>query len=186
MSWRLTNSQRDLVECNINIAYDVAHHTYHPHIALEDAIQLAMLGLCIAAHHYDPSKGKFSTLAYLSASQQIHMEERKYNSLIAYAIWTARSLDSTARDENVEVPMLIPDSKSDTQAQAIASCQLKQIFEFRERLSERDKLVFDLFVLEGQYQAVVAEAVGCSQSHVSRIATRLLNQLRAIVDPIAS
>lgn len=186
MSWKMTESQQDLVERNINIAYDVAHHTYHPHMGFEDAVQTAMLGLCKAAHHYDPSKGLFSTLAYLSARHQIYMEERKYNSSTAYAIWTARSLDSTIRDEDMEVSLLVPDPKSNTQAQAIASCQLKQVFAFRERLSERDKLVFDLCVLEGQPQAVVAETVGCSQSYVSRIAVRLLNRLRAIVDPIAS
>lgn len=81
---------------------------------------------------------------------------------------------------------LVPDPKSNTQSQAIASCQLKQVFAFRERLSERDKLVFDLCVLEDQPQAVVAEVVGCSQGYVSRIAARLLNRLRAIVAPMAS
>ena len=185
MSWKLTESQQDLVERSINIAYDVAHHTYHPHMGFEDAVQTAMLGLCRAAHHYDPSKGKFSTLAYLSARHQIIMEERKYNSPTAYAVWTARSIDSTTY-EGMEVSLLVPDPKSNTQAQAIASCQLKEVFTFREGLSERDKLVFDLCVLENQPQAIVAEVVGCSQSYVSRIAARLLNQLRAIVDPIAS
>lgn len=185
MSWKLTESQKDLVERNINIAYDVVHRTYHPHLDFDDAVQTAMLGICRAAHHYDPSKGKFTTLAYLSAIHQIQTEERKYNSPTAYAIWTARSIDSTIH-EGMEVSDLIPDPKSDTQAQAIASCQLKEVFAFREELSERDKLVFDLCVLEDQHQAIVAEVIGCSQSRVSRIVARLLNQLRAIVDPIAS
>lgn len=178
----LTDEQRKLVEDSIPLAYLLAKRIYHPHIEYDDAVQLALLGFCKAARLYDPERGKFTTLAFLAAKHTIQMEERKYRSEVAKQIYAGRSLDSNVfaygeGDDFSPFHELIPDPRQDTYKQAEAKIAISKVTSFRDLLNNRDRAVFDYYVLSGITQRETAANIGLSQPYISRIAKRLMVNL---------
>ena len=178
----LTDEQKKLVENNIPLAYFLAKRINHPHIEYEDAVQLALLGFCKAAHLYDPEKSKFTTLASLAARHTIQMEERKYRHEVVKRIYAGRSLDSNVfaygeGDDFSPFHDLIPDPRQDTYKQAEANIAIKEVASFRDSLNNRDRAIFDYHVLSGMTQQETAAKTGLSQSYISRIAKRLMVKL---------
>src|SRR5689334_14972173 len=70
----LTEPQRELCRLNLGLAYYIARIRYRPRIALDecDLLELAFIGLCKGAQHYDPSRGKFSTIACRAMHSEIN------------------------------------------------------------------------------------------------------------------
>lgn len=183
-SYTLTDEQRKLVEDNIPLAHFIAHRVIHPHIEYEDAVQLALLGLCKAARLYDPEKSKFTTLATLAAQHTIQMEERKYRHEIAKRVYAGRSLDSDIFEQDFGCCPLhetIPDPRQDTYKQAEAKIAIKKVTSFRASLNKRDRGVFDCYILSGMTQQEASAKVGISQSYLSRVARRLMARLEGII-----
>jgi RNA polymerase sigma factor (sigma-70 family) len=80
---RLTDSQREVVEKNINFAYYMARKwkglTSFLGMSEEDAYQEAMFALCQAARTFDPKKTKFSFWAGQYIDNQFRMMNRRAN-----------------------------------------------------------------------------------------------------------
>lgn len=183
----LTDEQKKLVEDNIPLAYFLAKRISHPHIEYEDAVQLALLGFCKAARLYDPEKSKFATFASLAAQHIIQMEERKYRHEVAKQIYEGKSLDSNVLEYGCKgdfFPLheIIPDLKQDTYRQVAARIAIKEVTSFRDSLSNRDRTIFDCYVLSGMTQREIAEKLGLSQSYISRLTRGLMTKLNDIID----
>lgn len=184
LQYKLTDEQRQLVESCIPLAHLIVKRTYHPHIEYEDAVQIALLGICRAAYCYKPGETKFTTLAGLFAQRLIWMEERKYKGEVAKAVYQGRSLDSNIFSfDGSEFPFheLVYDTRQDTYAQAEALITLSRVREFKESLNKRDKKIFECVVLSHMRQAEVAKEMGLSQSYVSRVARSLTKKLSNII-----
>ena len=185
-TYTLTDEQKKLVEDNIPLAHFLANKIYHPHVEYEDAVQLALLGFCKAAHLYDREKSKFTTFASLAAQHTIQMEERKYRHEAAKRIYEGRSLDSNAfgyveGDSSPPFHELIPDPRQDTYRQVEAKIAIKKVLSFRASLNNRDRAIFNYHVLSGFTQQETAAKMGLSQSYISRIARRLIIELNDII-----
>jgi len=64
----LTAEQQQLVADNHNLIYDCLHRNGWD---IDEFYDLAAIGLCKAAMAYDPSKGKFTALAYRAMSNEV-------------------------------------------------------------------------------------------------------------------
>lgn len=184
LKYRLTDEQKKLVESCIPLAHLIAKRTYHPHIEYEDAVQIALIGVCRAAYYYTPGKSRFTTMAGLAAQHSIWMEERKYKNEVAKAVHQGRSLDSNifGSDGNESTfHELVCDTRQDTYAQAEALITLSRVQEFKESLNKRDKKIFECVVLSHMRQTEVAKEMGLSQSYVSRVAKSLTKRVSNII-----
>lgn len=181
----LTDEQKKLVENNIPLAYFLAKRINHPHIEYEDAVQLALLGFCKAAHLYDPEKSKFTTLASLAAQHTIQMEERKYMHEVAKRIYASKSLDSNIYFEHdggtSPFHELVYDPRQNTYKQAEALITLDEVNKFKASLNTRDRVIFEDHILADMNQRDVAKKLGLSQSYVSRVAKRLMTKVESII-----
>ena len=183
-TYTLTDEQKKLVEDNIPLAYSVAKRVCHPHIEYDDAVQLALLGFCKAAHLYKPEKGKFTAIACLAAKHTIQIEERKYRNEIAKAVYCSRSIDSDIFEQDsgcCNLHELIPDPRQDTYKQAEERIVLEKVGTFMRSLNSRDKDVFKYRVLFDMTQQEIANRTGLSQSYVSRIIRRLMSRVNSVL-----
>lgn len=104
----LTDEERDLVTNNHNLIYSYLNK----YKLSDDYYDLCALGLCRAAHFYEPERGKFSTFAFLCMSNVISMEWRK----VQRQVQTTVSFNNTiCNEEPVPIPMecTIPDPQDD-------------------------------------------------------------------------
>lgn len=104
----LTDEERDLVTNNHNLIYSYLNK----YNLSDDYYDLCALGLCRAAHFYEPERGKFSSFAFLCMSNAISMEWRK----VQRQVQTTVSLNSTiCNEEPVPIPIecIIPDPRDD-------------------------------------------------------------------------
>lgn len=110
----LTDEERDLVTDNHNLIYSYLNQ----HCLSDDYYDLCAIGLCRAAHFYEPKKGKFSTFAFLCMSNVINMEWRK----VQRQVYTTVSLNSTICNEGqapIPIECTIPDPQDDYAASDI-------------------------------------------------------------------
>ena len=92
----LNESQKKLVENNVNIAYFMARKYYktnyslvlNKNLELDDLSQIALEELCIRAKTYSPEKSKPSTYFYSYLYQQIDKFVRNYNQVKIPSWWT--------------------------------------------------------------------------------------------------
>ena len=104
----LTDEERDLVTNNHNLIYSYLNK----YKLSDDYYDLCALGLCRAAHFYEPERGKFSSFAFLCMSNVISMEWRK----VQRQVQTTVSLNSTICNEEpapIPIECTIPDPQDD-------------------------------------------------------------------------
>lgn len=109
----LTDTQRDLVTSHIDLAHNLTNtltNTYKTSLEPEELQGIAYLALCIAASHYDPTRGTaFSTLAYTSVRRAIYTANRRgFSKLHKQA-----DIDTSILEEIVEAPGLTMEEEID-------------------------------------------------------------------------
>lgn len=110
----LTDEERDLVTNNHNLIYSYLNK----YNLSDDYYDLCAIGLCRAAHFYEPERGKFSSFAFLCMSNAIMQEWRK----VQRQVQTTISLNSTiCNEESVPIPIecITPDPQDDYAASDI-------------------------------------------------------------------
>lgn len=94
----LTDEERDLVTTNHNLIYSYLNK----YKLSDDYYDLCAIGLCRAAHFYEPERGKFSSFAFLCMSNAIMQEWRK----VQRQVQTTVSLNSTiCNEEPAPIPI---------------------------------------------------------------------------------
>ena len=93
-NFKLTKEQQQLVEDNHNLIYSYLHKRHLPIDSTFDFYGDAALGLCTAAHIYNPSLGfKFSVLAYKAMETEINNSLKRINKYINSILNTELILD---------------------------------------------------------------------------------------------
>lgn len=136
---RLTDKQRKLVEKNHNLIFHVANRFGFD---LDKYYDVLAIGLCKASVKYDPTKGKFSTIAVHIMKQEVYLEYRKEG----------------RRPLEVHVLEYIPEASEEFDYKWIEE----------SNLSDTEKKIIYLKCL-GHTQSEIAEEIGISQVHVSRM-----------------
>ncbi len=109
-------------------------------------------------------------------------EEEILESMEAATLYRLSSLDVTRDDDDgVEVAIASRLGQADPEMGAVES--RVEVLELLEQLPEREQRILYLRFFEGLTQAEIADRIGLSQMHVSRLLARSLDLLAAEADP---
>jgi RNA polymerase sigma-B factor len=107
-------------------------------------------------------------------------EEEVLEALDAGAAYTASSLDRPIGEEgDVTVVDQIGEVDPEFETAAVRGAMSEEL----RALPERERTILYLRFFDGKTQSEIAEEIGVSQVHVSRILSRTLDQLREAIDP---
>lgn len=157
-------AKEQMILSNQGIVFSVMKNLRIP-LTDEDMFQTGTIGLLKAINTFDTSKGyQFSTYAFSIVRNELLMAFRKSKR----SVMAAFSLDDDAdigNGESIPYAEMIADDK-DYEEVVVNSMLAQQIF---ESLGTREKHIFTMFFVENRTQCEISEALGISQSYVSRI-----------------
>ena len=157
-------AKEQMILCNYGIVFSVMKNLGIP-LTDEDMFQTGTIGLLKAIYTFDVSKGYwFSTYAFPIVRNELLLVFRKSKRSVKAAFSLDDNAD-TGNGESVPYAEMIPGGKD--YAENVVNLMLtQQIF---ERLGSREKHIFTMFFVESRTQSEISEALGISQSYVSRI-----------------
>lgn len=163
----LTDEERDLVTNNHNLIYSYLHK----YKLSDDYYDLCALGLCRAAHFYEPERGKFSSFAFLCMSNAIGIEWRKVQRQVQPTV----SLNSTMYNEGqtpVPIECMIPDPQDDYAA--------SDIYTHIHYICKNDSVFLKVAQLhiEGYSANAISRMIGIPACNVRRKIKKLQQELR--------
>ncbi len=171
-----------LVERNLRLVVYIAKKFENTGIGMDDLISIGTIGLMKAANTFKPDKNiKLATYASRCIENEILMFIRKSSNLRAEL-----SIDeplSTDYDGNELVLSDILGTDEDSAMQGIEADEEKKIiYDAVNTLAPREKEIIEMrFGLHGgkeMTQKEVADALGISQSYISRLEKRILAHLK--------
>jgi RNA polymerase sigma-B factor len=143
------------------------------------SLQNLWLEVSRAVDELTHSQGRSPTISEIAEQLDVSDEE-VLEALDAGAAYTAGSLDRTiGEDSEATVIDQIGDVDPGFETAAIRGTMSAEL----RALSERERTVLYLRFFDGKTQAEIADEIGVSQVHVSRILSRTLDQLREAIDP---
>lgn len=177
----LTESERALVEQNLNLVWEVYHHekTKLPHnsqYSAEDLFQIGCLGLIKAVKTYDNTRAELSTWATRVILHQFKAlcvyHKRRHSNYILFD-----DNDEKTRQDYLEFKTQ-PLSEGDTFADTLHLKQaLKQI-----KFNDREKMVLQL-MWDGLTSSAIAERLGLPIYTVSRIKRSIKDKIVSSLHP---
>lgn len=157
-------AKEQIILSNYSIVFSVMQKLSIP-ASDEDMFQTGIIGLLKAINTFDVSKGyQFSTYAFPIVRNEILLSFRKNKKSVKAAFSLDDNVD-IGNGESVSYAEMIADRK-DYEENTVNSMLAQQIF---EKLSPREQRIFIMFFVEGKTQHEISEALGISQSYISRI-----------------
>jgi len=155
----MQNNVEKLVNDNEKLAYKVAHR-FIPKtmVDFEDIKQMALIGLYKAAKGFDDSKGvKFSTFAFRVISNEVLQEMRKFK-------------HTTESTDELKLDITYYETGYDETMDSV-----------RVYLDDNEfKIV--CMTMDGYNQKEISDAIGLSQSQISRIYVRAKEKVRSVIN----
>ena len=176
------NSRRILVERNLRLVVYIAKKFENTGVGIEDLISIGTIGLIKAANTFRPDKNiKLATYASRCIENEILMYIRKSGN-----IRSELSFDeplSTDWDGNELLLSDVLGTEENTALHDIEQDEERKIiFDAVAGLAPREREIIELrFGLSGgreMTQKEVADALGISQSYISRLEKRIIDRLR--------
>lgn len=176
------SAERTLIEHNLRLVVYIARRFENTGVGLEDLISIGTIGLIKAVNTFDASKNiKLATYASRCIENEILMFLRR----------TSRTKGEISLDEPLNVDwdgneLLLSDilgTESDAVFREIENDVEKSLIaEAVSHLPDREKLIINMrFGLSGfreNTQKQVADALGISQSYISRLEKRIIRRLQ--------
>lgn len=157
-------AKEQMILSNYSIVFSVMQKLSIP-ASDEDMFQTGIIGLLKAINTFDVSKGyQFSTYAFPIVRNEILLSFRKNKKSVKAAFSLDDNVD-IGNGESVSYAEMIADRK-DYEENTVNSMLAQQIF---SKLSPREKRIFIMFFVDGKTQCEISEALGISQSYISRI-----------------
>lgn len=171
MSQKLNDTQRKLVEDNHNLIYSFLNKRNLGMDEVEDWYGTAAIGLCKAAKAYNPDLDvKFSTFAYVCMNTEVVNILRKNKNEIKALLSLTESMNG---NEDCILENIVPD-KDD----CFFSVYLNDAIDIAtKKMSERNRKIIDLLLIEGYTQVDVAKMFGMTRSNVSRIYNQVIDKV---------
>ena len=154
---RLTEEQKQIVEDNHNLIYwyiKIANLDY------QEWYDLLAIELCYTVMKYDESKGSLSNYFKMRADGLVYKEYRKSQAQKRYHV-DLEYIDNIYSDVKDELEGYASTNSSDTEVRDLFKGEYGEIMRMK---------------YEGYSQTEIAEALGCSQSYVSKILKKLRNK----------
>jgi RNA polymerase sigma-B factor len=128
-----------------------------------------------------PRVGRSPTVAELASFLRLD-EEDVLEGLHAHEIHESDSLDQPRREVDQEGDTL-GDTMGELDTGFALACDRADLHRAMATLSERDQELLRLRFAEDLTQTEIAERIGCSQMHVSRLLRKAITRLRAVMEP---
>ena len=182
---KLDDEKRRLVEDNIDLAYKRANELKRRYYteSLEDLISDCFLGLSKAARLYDSEVAAFSTFAYVAMENEVRRRVFRH-----VAKWKNATVFSALEIENNKDGSVLSgeeyaQSQSDSaEVFSDALVDLMVLTEEMGKLSDREILVIDMWYFKELKQEEIAEFLGVSQPHVSRLLGKIQSKMRSQIE----
>ncbi|MBE3557134.1 MAG: RNA polymerase sporulation sigma factor SigE [Firmicutes bacterium] len=177
------NAREPLIEHNLRLVVYIARKFDNTGVPLEDLISIGTIGLIKAVNTFDPQKHiKLATYASRCIENEILMYLR-HNSRIKNEV----SLDEPLNMDWDGNELLLSDvlgTEADLVYQNLDNAADREMLHIAlQHLNDRERTIMELrFGLHDgreKTQKDVAEMLGISQSYISRLEKRILNQLRS-------
>ncbi|MCL2512509.1 MAG: RNA polymerase sporulation sigma factor SigE [Oscillospiraceae bacterium] len=177
-----------LIIHNLRLVVYIARKFENSGVGIEDLISIGTIGLIKAVNTFCPAKNiKLATYASRCIENEILMYLRKTS-----ALKSETSLDEPLNIDWDGNELLLSDvlgSEFDTVNYDIESEDEKKILQNSvEKLGEREKLIINMrFGMDGgrEYtQKEVADILGISQSYISRLEKRIIEQLKKEIEKV--
>jgi RNA polymerase sigma-B factor len=139
-------------------------------------LQEMHLRLGNAVAHLTGELGRSPTIPEIADALQVTTEE-VLEAMEAGRSYRSASLDSPARGDDESAPMSATLGVVDADLAHVD--ERSQLDSLLSGLPERERTILTLRFVEGLTQSQIAEKLGISQMHVSRLLTRTLDHLRA-------
>lgn len=187
---RLTEEQRSLVEENIGLAKRIAwkYQTTCAQYGMEwdDVFSIACLGLMRAARSFDPSKSRAATYLTYGCETEVLQELRRQRAESRSAFATVSLQEVCGRDRQgheLRLEDTLPSDVPGTEEAALSACMETKIQAMLERKTTPMQKRVLMLRMSGLSQKEVAQKIGCSQTHVSRILSKIR---RRVMEELAS
>lgn len=175
----LTDEQKKLVEENVRLAYYMAQKWMNqlaPRRFDPDELRsLCALALCKAARAFDEEKGvKFATFAARCMDNEVLMvlRKEKHN-------WRFVSLEQPITEDLDDGNALtVQETLSDPQDDIEAWIILETIPVLLKTLQDRERTIMERIYFSDEAQRSVGADLGLSQSYVSRIRRKALDEMK--------
>jgi RNA polymerase sigma-B factor len=196
-----------LVLANIDVARSVARRYVGRSQLGPDLAQVACLALVRAAREFDPARGEFLAYAIpcmtgavkhffrdsawtIRPSRRVQdrhlrtegLSDHVVSGVVVESLFRPRSLDLPRLGEDVPIGATLADEEDRTWEQAEARLLL---WPHLRVLPERAQRVLHLRFVEDRTQQQIADELGITQYHVSRLLTRYLDELRDLMGEAA-
>lgn len=171
-----------LIERNLRLVVFIARKFENTGVQLEDLISIGAIGLIKAVNTFDPEKKiKLATYASRCIENEILMYLRKSSNRRQDA-----SIDEPLNTDGEGNELLLSDVLSSDQAQVGAKLEqddeCTMLHQAVALLDERERRIMEMrFGLKDgveHTQKEVADAIGISQSYISRLEKRIIRRLR--------
>jgi RNA polymerase sporulation-specific sigma factor len=142
----------------------------------DDFIGQGMLGLVKAAKTFDADRGaKFATYATRCINNEFYMYLRHLRKKDGPMV----SMDAEIDTGSDGTPITLSDILCDDSMERTIDnfCRRDEVARFSGTLQERDQKILEL-KLQGKTQREIADAIGCSQSYVSRLVIGIKEKFR--------
>jgi RNA polymerase sporulation-specific sigma factor len=179
------------IEENLKLVYSLVHKTLYPKFkdiySQDELIQIGTLGLISASKRFDPKKNiQFSTYAskfivgyiynYVHADKFVYagrINSTKFQRINLAYLDAPIVVDYTTNDKVSLSEMLEynEDSYESIENKELLICALKT-------LSEKEREIIEYRYFKNYTQVQVANAIGLTQSYVSRLDARAVKKLR--------
>lgn len=170
----MTDEQRKLVEDNHNYIF---YFLNKYGLSIDEWYDMAAIGLCKAARSYNQYQSKFVTYAHQCMFTTVFSEKRKEKSSKAVPRHMMTSLQDLAYTNTAGKQIKYEDCiPSDANLEEIALSQVA-VAEVMDKLSDRERTILQM-TIDGYSQEQIAQRIGISQSHSSRIIRGIRTRLR--------
>ncbi len=177
-----SEAKNRLIEKNLRLVVYIAKKFENSGVNIEDLISIGTIGLIKGINSYDLDKNiKLATYASRCIENEILMYLRKNNKLK-----TEVSIDEPINVDGEGNDLLLADilgTENDSVFKAIEESDNKKVLYFAiNKLNKRDRLIMQLrYGFDGSNeltQKEVADKLGISQSYISRIEKKVINNLK--------
>ena len=173
----MTEKQRQLATENHSLIYSFLRKHHYDQ---EDYYDLAAIGLCKAAKHYNESMGTFSTLAYKCMLNEI----RKYLTVQGAARRIPENLikhydirDRYDKDDEFIWDLDRINFHESFENDAIINTTIDI---YKVKLTDKDRTVFEM-LMDGYTTREIGKVVGCSSTTVTTTRRKFENPLRRML-----
>lgn len=174
-----------IIEENIKLAYTRAHYwdkKIYTH-EFEDILSYCFEGLIRAARNFDPDRGTFSTIAYLSMDSEISKMLRNYNATKRKGDKVSSNIESFINKNNDEAGYnVIPELQYHANYDRII--QEEEILKLLTYLNDDEKYVL-IRISEGFKQREIAKDLNVSQTQISRILQKARRKARIVMEKVS-